>query len=173
MGIVPEFKRLFQNGGRSECRSAGFTLVELMVVLALSAILTGLAVASINSSRKAGVQYAADEMYGAIQDARMRAIRTNQWCTIAFNTPAVNQYQISLTNEVVDLAKYPGNVTFGKSPNAIDLAPVPKLQFTPQGFATLPGSVYINSAVDNTWYRVQTTYAGVTRVDRWGTAAWN
>lgn len=153
--------------------SDGFTLTELMVVVAIIAVLGGVAVFSIHFNRKAGVQYAADELFGAIQNARMRAVRENQWCTVAFNSPQPNQYQISLSSEVVDLSKYRGEVTFGNSPNAADPAPAAQLVFTPQGFATTFGNVYLDSGVDNTWYRVETTYAGICRVNRWTGAGWN
>ena len=171
--MAKALKSLFLKGWRPATRPAGFSAVELMVVLAVVAVLSGVAAFSLSTSRKAGIQYAVDEMFGAIQDARMRSIRGNQWCTVSFNTPALNQYRISLTNEVVNLGKYRGNVTFGNSPDATDPAPVAQLVFTPQGFAQTPGRVYLNSAEDNTWYRVETSYAGITRVDRWGTAAWN
>ncbi len=167
------FKRLSIKKSNPITRSDGFTLIELMVVVAIIAVMLGVAVLSINFSRKAGVQYAADELFGAIQNARMRAVRENQWCTITFNSPQPNQYQISLNNEVVDLSKYRGNVTFGNSPNAVDLPPAAQLIFTPQGFATTFGSVYLNSGVDNTWYRVETTYAGICRINRWTGAGWN
>jgi prepilin-type N-terminal cleavage/methylation domain-containing protein len=155
---------------------SGFTLIELMIVVALLAILGGIGVASIRTiGDKPGVQYAADELFGAIQNARMRAIRTNQFCTVTFNAPGLNQYQVSLTNEVVSLSKYRGNVTFGNSPNAANPAPAASLQFTPQGFATTSGAVYLTTAIDNTWYRVNTSYAGVTSVDRYSPASgtWN
>ena len=176
--MASRLKNIFQKGRKIVSPPHGFTIVELMVVLAIIAALGGIAILSINSSRKAGVQYAADEMFSAIQYARMRAARNNQWCTISFNVPQVNQYQIAIltvppTNQVVDLGKYRGNVTFGNSPNGADQPPAAQLVFTPQGFATTFGNLYLNSGVDNTWYRVETTYAGSTRVNRWTGAGWN
>ena len=167
------FKRTSIKRSNPITQSEGFTLIELMVVLAIIAVLGGVAVFSIHFNRKAGVQYAADELFGAIQNARMRAVRENQGCSITFNSPQPNQYQISLNNEVVDLSKYRGNVTFGNSPNAVDLPPAAQLIFTPQGFATTFGNVYLNSGVDNTWYHVETTYAGICRINRWTGAGWN
>jgi hypothetical protein len=43
------------------------------------------------------------------------------------------------------------------------------------GFATLPGDVFLVEPSHNTFYRVQTSYAGVSTVDRWseGAARWN
>lgn len=156
----------------------GFTLVEMMVVLAIIATLGGIAVISVATTRKAGVQYAADEMFSNIQTARMRAARNDSSCTISFNVPAANQYQITIntappSTQVIDLANYRGNVTFGNSPNAVDQPPAAQLIFTPQGFATTFGDLYLNSGVDNTWYRFRTTYAGASQVDRWTGAGWN
>lgn len=61
----------------------GFTLVELMVTVAVAAILLALATPSftslINSNRLAG---AANEMVGVLQTARMEAVRLNRTVSV-------------------------------------------------------------------------------------------
>lgn len=153
-------------------RSEGFTLIELMMVIAVIAVLAGTATLTANFTRRSGVQYAADELVSAIQNARMRAASTKQSFTIDFDTPENNQYQISLNNQVVDLNQYRGGVVFSNSPEVTDPEPVAQLEFTPQGFATTFGTVYLHSTTDNIWYRVQTPYSGISRADRWGSNGW-
>ena len=152
--------------------AAGFTLIEVLVGLAVIAILGGLATLSIMGNTKDGAQRAADEMYGVIMEAKMRAVRNNITVNINFDIPN-NRYTCDATNETIALNKYRGNVRFTNAPNGE--APIALLTFSPQGFATLPGNVFLVEPNHNTFYRLQTSYAGVTTVDRWseGAAKWN
>ncbi len=154
--------------------SAGFTLVELIVGVAIIAILGGLATVSMMaaSTKNAG-QRAADEMYGMIMEAKMRAVRNNVNVNIFFDF-ANNRYNCDVTGETVALNKYRGNVAFTNAPPD-GSAPVAQLRFSPQGFAILSGSVFLIEPNHNTFYRVLTSYAGVSTVDRWseGAARWN
>lgn len=67
----------------------GFTLIELMVVIAVMAIVLALAVPSfesvVNANRLAG---GANEMIAALQTARMEAIRRNQRAEVCFSANA-------------------------------------------------------------------------------------
>ncbi|MBI5550460.1 MAG: prepilin-type N-terminal cleavage/methylation domain-containing protein [Desulfobacterales bacterium] len=152
---------------------AGFSLIELMIGIAVIAIVGSIAVPSMmGMNTKNGAQRAADEMYGVIMEAKMRAVRNNITVNIFFDI-ANNSYRCPETGETVTLNKYRGNVTFTNAPNGA--APIPRLTFSPQGFATLSGNVFIVEPNHNTFYRLQTSYAGVTTVDRWseGAARWN
>lgn len=152
----------------------GFTIIELMIVIAVIAILGLGAVPAIRGMvNKGGSQYAADELYSAIMLARMRAVRNNQWTNITFNVPGVDQYTIQWSGEVVNLAKHRSNPTFIRSPRALDPAPIPMITFSPQGFATVSGNVYLNDEF-NQIYRIETTYPGITTVKRWaqGSSTW-
>ncbi len=58
--------------------SKGFTLIELMVVISLAAILLALGVPMMTTYFEATkVRFAAESFYGAVQQARAEAIRTN------------------------------------------------------------------------------------------------
>lgn len=162
----------------------GFTLIELMVALAIIAIMMVAAVPAVNSymSRHA-LQYASDELYGDIQLARMRAARNNQQCKIQFNVPAANQYSIIDvgndgadigTFKVGDLTKFRNNITFCNSPAGGDPPPYATLQFLPQGIVDLAisapannNSVYLTNQANDVFYRLLVSAAGGTGVDRW------
>lgn len=163
----------------------GFTLIELMVVIAVIAILLGAAVPAIRTFTTANApQYATDELYGEIQLCRLRAARNNQRCQINFNLAAGtysftdfgNNGAVILPNpfKVVDLSKYRGGVTLTNSPNPIDPVPYTQLEFLPQGILnttnTLPAisnSVYLTNQDNTVFYRILVSVAGGTSVDRW------
>ena len=67
-------------------RNGGFTLVELMVTVAVLAIMAGLAVpsfqATINANRLTG---SVNELVNALQTARMEAIRRNRRAAVCFS----------------------------------------------------------------------------------------
>lgn len=70
-------------------RQGGFTLVELMVTIAVLAIMAGLAVpsfqAAINANRLTG---STNELVNALQTARMEAIRRNQRAAVCLSANA-------------------------------------------------------------------------------------
>ena len=65
-------------------RAAGFTLVELLVVLAMIAILAGLAFSYAGES-KAGLTGFAEQLVGECDAARLRAISTRRWQRMHFD----------------------------------------------------------------------------------------
>lgn len=156
-------------------RAPGFTVIELMIVLAVVAIMLAIGVPSIRAlANRAGAQYAADELYGILMEAKTRAIRFNTNCSVNFDF-ANNAYtRICLdeaargeTGETVQLVKYRGNVqlvgAFGAAPATN------RITFNPRGFAPIAGengSVFIQEVDNNVWYRVRTVIAGATDVDR-------
>jgi len=65
---------------------SGFSLLELMVVIGILALAAATAMPNyVNWRENAQMGKATRELYGNIQKAKMTAVRTNQYCTVAFN----------------------------------------------------------------------------------------
>jgi type IV fimbrial biogenesis protein FimT len=155
---------------------AGFTLIELMIVIALVAIMIAVAVPSIMAiTNRGGAQYAADELYGILIEAKTRAIRFNTDCSVTFDT-ANNRYtRLCLdeaargeAGETVELSKYRGTVQFIAAPG-VNTAATNIITYSPRGFAPAGsnGPVYIREADNDIVYRVRTLIAGATDVHRY------
>ena len=73
----------------------GFTLIELMVVIAMTTVLMAVAIPSVRALvENIGVNRAAQELISEIYLARIQAIRTGRTSTVTFNVPAPNQCTI-------------------------------------------------------------------------------
>jgi prepilin-type N-terminal cleavage/methylation domain-containing protein len=167
-------------------KSPGFSIIELVVAISIVAIMTGAAIPAVNGYlRRHAPHHAAQEIYGDIQLARMRAARFNQRCRIQFNVPVINQYTIldvDNTGAVIgifkigDLTRFRGNISFVNSPSAVDPPPFGTIEFLPQGIpdplVTVPAnsnSVYITNQNNEVFFRVLVSAAGGTGVYRWDT----
>jgi type II secretion system protein H len=140
---------------RLKSGSAGFTLMELMVVIAIIAIIVGIATPSMMGyMRQRGVREAADQLAMDMQRAKMLAIARNANCAIVIDA-ANNRYLNSLTNEIVEMARFRGGVTF-----AAPLIDPPQVTFTPQGICSDPGDIFLTNADGVVPLRVRTTLAG-------------
>jgi prepilin-type N-terminal cleavage/methylation domain-containing protein len=152
---------------RATSRIAGFTLVEMLVVLALIGILIGLAVSYSGESR-ANLRAFGDQIVGEADTTRLRATSTRRWHKIEFDTidqrmevyeadvagmvqptddsewMLVNQVEIPGSSEVYAIATtsnvVDGDGVPGEGDN-LDLA----LMFSPDGSAE-PRTVYLRSA---------------------------
>jgi len=174
--------------GGSSGFTAGFTLIELMVSIAIIAILAAGAVPAVNGYlTRHAPQYAADELYGDIQLARLRAARFKRRCRIQFNVPALNQYTIQdIDNngnvipggpfKVTDLAKFRDNISFTASPLGGDPPPYATLEFLSQGVVntnvTAPAastSIYLSNGAGDVFYQVLVSLAGGSGIYRFNT----
>ena len=76
-------------------RSAGFTLSEMMVVVAVLAIMAGVAIPSFMALLPGmRLNGAARQVMTDLMDARMNAVKNNNEFKVFFGSPSANQYQI-------------------------------------------------------------------------------
>ncbi|MCP4745833.1 MAG: prepilin-type N-terminal cleavage/methylation domain-containing protein [Desulfobacteraceae bacterium] len=167
--------------------SAGFTLIELMVVIAVIAVVIAAAVPAVNDyKRKHAIRYASNELYGDIQLARLRAAKNNRRCRIVFNDPANNRYtcydvdnngSLLGSYKTGDLTKFHGRIIFTNSPSSSDSAPMTVFEFMPQGTVDLTtlmpvssNSVYLTNKDNVFFYRVLVSAAGATSIDQWSSS---
>jgi prepilin-type N-terminal cleavage/methylation domain-containing protein len=147
-------------------RSAGFTLVELLVVLAMIAILAGLAF-SYSGESKAGLTGFAEQLVGECDAARLRAISTRRWQRMSYDGEerkmVVEQATVTGMDQPDDdqwamIAKLsvPATVTLSSIATAANVTAgegVPEegtgldqyLYFEPDG-AALPRTVYLQTS---------------------------
>jgi prepilin-type N-terminal cleavage/methylation domain-containing protein len=137
---------------------SGFSLIELVVVIVIAGIVMAIATpTTLAWLRERGVRNAADQLSMDLQRAKLMAIKENANCTITTNSPAANQYTISLNGEVVDLGRYPGGVTFTNNPELTSAA----VTFTPQGLCTtIPAAILLTNQNGARTFRVRVTAAG-------------
>ena len=91
---------------RSKAGCAGFTLIELMVVVAIIGISLSIAIPQLSSiSQNATLGAAARELYGQLQRAKMDAIKRNETVAIAISSSNPYSYTVfvdSLSNRQFD-----------------------------------------------------------------------
>ncbi len=185
-----------KTGTKSE---AGFSLVELMVVVAIIAVIGAIAVPNM-SPANARLKQAARELYGNMQRARMEAIKSNQNVGIVFDT-VNNLYQLcqnfNSDNDCTDagetilttinLSSYGSDVQYaggfatspggGSGPSdGVSYGNIPPstntMLFSSTGRPNKTGYVYLKNN-KNSYYVVGTpSMAGVVVMKKWQNNAW-
>ncbi|RPJ85285.1 MAG: prepilin-type N-terminal cleavage/methylation domain-containing protein [Acidobacteria bacterium] len=72
----------------------GFSLVELLMVMAIAIILMAIALPTLGTSDRTRVDNAAREVQQELQSARLRAVGNNRRLEVRFNCPATGQYRL-------------------------------------------------------------------------------
>jgi Tfp pilus assembly protein FimT len=83
------------NSTRRLSSAAGFTLLDMIIVITLIAILSGIAVASLRDiSESMRLAQGAREVERTLQTARLKAVTSNRPIRVRFNCPAAGQYRM-------------------------------------------------------------------------------
>lgn len=161
--------------GRRDSR--GFTILELMVVLAIFCVLGAAAAAGISHVTRVNSQQATKYILNDIRRARTEAIKREEFATITFN-PANNSYTYTISNTAIARTVFLANRWEGDvfllpiTPGGVDPAPIFTFIFTPRGLARDPfgvpaaGLIYITDRTGFTTntgkvYRIQAQSAGL------------
>lgn len=163
--------------------SRGFTLIELMVVIAIGVALMAIAIPNFEALVYGSTANRATvELIGALQNARLKAIKTHQPVTVAFNQPIANQFTVTWTENgprsmTYRLAKDTVRITFDNAPPGGALAPDPIFVFNNMGFAqpslgNTTGNIYLVDNVNGRRFHIATTFAGGIVERRWLNGAW-
>ena len=148
-------------------RDPGFTLIEMMIVIAIAAIMSAVAI-PVFMSMLPGMRLsgAARQVMTDLMAARMDAVKQNNQFRVFFNSPGANQYQILDDNdndgaadagEAITTRNIQDNysdVTFNSTNNPI---------FTPKGTATSLPTITLQNASGSK--SVSVSIAGRVKID--------
>jgi prepilin-type N-terminal cleavage/methylation domain-containing protein len=107
---------LVPHGFRAMRQAAGFTLIEILIVVALISVLAGTAAPIVAEGiRQYAINSAGQQVASTIRAARFQAVARNQTLQVRFDYPAAGQYQVVDTalNAVGEVQRLPDGITFG------------------------------------------------------------
>jgi prepilin-type N-terminal cleavage/methylation domain-containing protein len=158
-------------------KNAGFTLIELVIAIAIIAILSAIAIPNFFSWRRnAQMRAAAEELLSAVQVTKLRAVKERTNCVVVFDT-ANDSYVAFVDNGagggIADNEVRDGTeaiIKQGNLPSTVDMysasfsGGVPNLRFAGNGLPNRFGSVRLQNS-DNTIYRmVSISVTGFTKI---------
>ena len=177
-------------------RQAGFTMVELMIVIVVIAILSAIAVPNIISwLPNYRLKAAARDLYSNMQQVKMKAIKENKDWAIVFDS-ANNRYYIcsdkgadnswSATGDnsitaTINLLSYKNGIGYGHGSATVavgagfggdDISYISNVVvFNPRGSGSA-GYVYIDHQTHTTTFAVGTVSSGSIRLLKWRGNKW-
>lgn len=136
--------------------SRGFTLVELMVVIALLAIFASIAVPSFNTLiANIRTETAASELHSLLVSARSNAV--TQRTRVTLEKVDASNWQVKHGNTVSGTLVLPPSVSI--APDNIT-----SLSFNPDGSAGQTTTLRLNNDRSNKYYEIRVLASGVTRL---------
>jgi type IV fimbrial biogenesis protein FimT len=176
---------------------SGFTIVELLVAIAIIGILSGIAIPTFSVwLPNYRLRTAALDLYGNLQLAKMQAIRTNGEYAVVFNEGG-GFYQVvsggvdrdfgaggdDVVEKTVTLIDYGSGVAFGPGSavnnwnNDFISTPVSytpdRVVFDARGGGSPAGSVYVENEKNVRAFAVTSLINGFVRLRRWNGDSWN
>ena len=127
-------------------RAGGFTLVELLIVVALVGVVTALAFGSMSTSSYAGtVDGFGDQVSNAMETARLRSTSSRRWQRLEFNATTVTVWQSESTGmgpvlvwQPIETISAPGKVSVAATDDSTHVAVNSSVPAAGDG---LPGAV--------------------------------
>lgn len=81
----------------------GFTLFELLVVMALIGVISAIAIPTLSESSNRNAVWSASEQIGSqIRQARLKAVTRNTPFRVVFDCPADNQYRVLIVDGTIN-----------------------------------------------------------------------
>jgi type IV fimbrial biogenesis protein FimT len=136
-------------------KKAGFTLMEIMIVIAVIGILSAIAIPAFTSMLPGmRLNGAARMVAGDLMAARMNAVKQNNGFRVFFNSPGTNQYQIlddDNNNNSADTGEAITTKNIQTEYHDVTLSSTNNPIFSPRGTATnLPTVTLQNSSGSKT-----------------------
>jgi prepilin-type N-terminal cleavage/methylation domain-containing protein len=162
----------------------GFTLLELLTVIVVCGILLAVAIPNFETMAYGpSADRATLELVGALQQARLKAIATNQPVTVTFNQPEANQLTTTWTKDGNDLSRIhrlssnTARVNFDDDPPGEVPAPDDSFLFTNMGFiepslGNTTGNIYVVDNTNDRRFHIATTLAGGIVERNWNGTQW-
>ncbi len=167
-GEITLFRHVYTLGKQGSVRcSAGYTLIELLAVLALFSLIATLAVPRFMSQNHWQLEAASRQMAADFRLLRQSAINYGEPCRVDFLV-YINRYDLRLPDGrqriyLPRAVEFKGNTTFSGSP--------PKLQFNNMGRPSSGGTVILKAG-DARRYIIVTPVTGRVRISRTAPQQW-